>query len=100
MRPILRLWGQSVLDDPAQLSARGYQSFIVLSLCRILYTLQLGAVLSKPAAARWALATWDPRWAPLIERALAGRHTPGLPTPAEDVQGTLALIRYALQSAA
>jgi predicted nucleotidyltransferase len=96
MLPALRLWGRSLLDDPSQMSQRGYQSFSVLSICRILYTLQHGAVVSKQTAARWALATWDRRWARLIERALEGRHDPGSPAQAEDVQGTLGLIRGTL----
>ncbi len=96
MRPVLGLWGQALLADPTQISPRGYQSFIVLSICRILYTLQHGAVVSKPVAAHWALETWDRRWAGLIERAIEGRHHPDLAAQAEDVQGTLELIRSTL----
>ncbi len=99
MRPVLQLWGQALLDDPAQLQQRGYQSFIVLSICRILYTLQHGAVVSKAAAARWALATWDPHWRGLIERAIDGRHVPNLPALPADVNETVELIRLTLDGA-
>jgi hypothetical protein len=44
--------------------------YIALTMCRALYGLEYGAVVSKPAAGRWALATLDVRWHPLIERSL------------------------------
>lgn len=69
-------WAASILDTPAQLRIRGSQSYVVLTLCRMLFTLHTGRVATKPAAARWALATLDARWGPLIERAWAGRHDP------------------------
>ncbi len=96
MRPVLDGWASSILSDPALITHRGYQSYIVLTLCRILYTLENGAVVSKPTAARWAKETLGERWAPLIERAWAGRHGPGGGTAPLDgeVQETMAMIRY------
>jgi hypothetical protein len=44
--------------------------YIVPTMCRALYALEFGAVISKPAACRWALAALDVRWHPLIERSL------------------------------
>jgi len=96
MLSVLSGWATHILDTPAQLKMRGYQSYVVLSLCRILYTLQHGAVVSKPSAAGW-LRQSTSRWAPLIERAWQGRHNPDLPASAEDVDATLAMIRYALE---
>ena len=55
MLSMLPAWATHLLHEPAQLAARGYQSYVVLSLCRVLYTLHYGTVASKPAAARWAL---------------------------------------------
>ena len=75
---------------------RGGQSYIVLTLCRILYTLENGSVVSKLTAARWAEATLGERWVPLIERTWEGRHQPGLEASAEDVKGTLEFIHYSL----
>ena len=46
------------------------RSFIALTMCRALYALERGEVVSKRAAAEWALRTQDPRWRPLIERSL------------------------------
>ena len=62
-----------------------------MTLCRLLYTLELATVTSKPAAARWALQSLTERWSTLIIGALAGRHTPGSIEPWEEQQ-TLALI--------
>lgn len=97
MLPVLQGWAVYILNHPAEITKRGYQSYTVLSLCRILYTLQTGGVASKPVAARWAQETLDPRWKPLIERTWASRHNPELEASAEDVNGTQEFIRYALE---
>ena len=57
MRAMLAEWGGSLLQDPGQVASRGYQSYIVLSMCRILFTLETGTIVSKRAAARWARRT-------------------------------------------
>jgi predicted nucleotidyltransferase len=93
---VLPLWANPILDDPSQIDKRGYQSYFVLSLCRMLYTLKSGEIVSKPFAAKWAKGNWN-RWTELIERAWVGRQTPGLEAQPEDVQGTLELIRYTLE---
>jgi Domain of unknown function (DUF4111) len=97
MRAVLRDWAAPMLNDPAQKRHRGYQSYVVLSLCRILYTLQYGTVVGKPVAARWAQEALGQRWTPLIKRAWVGRHNPRLKAEVEDVRETLELIRYALE---
>ena len=50
MRPMLDEWARSILDNPIILMRRGYQSYVVLTMLRVLYTLAHGAVASKPAA--------------------------------------------------
>lgn len=97
MIAILHGWATHILHDPAQLNSWGYQSYTVLSLCRILYTLQHSTVVSKPIAAQWAKETLATRWTPLLEQAWLGRQQPNLPAPAEEVNKTLAFIRYALE---
>jgi hypothetical protein len=57
----------------------------------MLYTLEHGTVISKPAAGRWAMGHLPPRFAPLIERALAYRLT------AQDIPATQAFLRYTLE---
>ena len=93
---VMREWGEPRLTDSAILQNRGYQSFMVLSLCRILYTLQTGEVVSKPAAATWARENLGEQWAPLIDRATAGRQVPREESEPRDVQGTLDFIRLAI----
>jgi hypothetical protein len=90
-------WPAQILDDPARIRERGYQSYIVLTMCRMLYTLRHGAVVSKRAAARWAQASSAGRWTELIERAWDGRSHPRLPARPEDVSDTLNLIRHTLE---
>jgi hypothetical protein len=97
MLSILPGWAMRILNEPAQMKYRGYQSYTVLSLCRVLYTLHHGTVVSKPIAARWAQETLGERWLSLIERTWAGRHDPGSEASSEDVNGTLEFIRYALE---
>ncbi len=86
-------WWAPMLDDPARLRSRGYQDYAVLTMCRVLYTLRHGTVVSKPFAARWAQATLDSRWFPIVERALAGRDDP----PAETLNDTLDFIRFSVE---
>ena len=89
-------WPAEILEDPTRIKRRGYQSYIVLTMCRMLYTIRHGAVVSKRAAARWAEGEAGGLWAPLIARAWEGRSNPRLGAPPEDVSGTLDLIRYTL----
>jgi predicted nucleotidyltransferase len=94
---VLPLWVNPFLENPMEhIKSRGYQSYIVLSLCRMLYTLQLGDVASKPAAAKWAMQTLESHWTPLIERAIIGRQNARLEIEPDDLNGTLDLIRYTL----
>src|SRR6266545_3494137 len=90
-------WAAAILANPTQLHRRDYQSYIVLTLCRMLYTLHAGTVVSKPVAARWAQEALGQRWAPLIERTWVGRHDPESEASPEDVGGTLALLRHMLK---
>jgi predicted nucleotidyltransferase len=96
MIPQLDGWAAHFLDHPEDINFRGYQSYIVLSLCRILYTLKFGGVVSKPTAANWAKETFGEEWVPLIERAWIGRINSNLALEQEDVKGTLDFIRFAL----
>jgi len=94
MLVLLNGWAQNILDDPQIISRRGYQAYVVLSLCRALYTLQTGLVASKPAAAAWAKENLAERWTPLIEHAWEGRHLPEQPADPDEIRETLKLILY------
>ena len=97
MVPVLQGWAKQILNNPNEIARRGYQSYTVLSICRILYTLQFGDIVSKPKAASWAKETLGEKWGALIDRTWIGRHNPGLFASAEDINQTLDLISYALE---
>jgi hypothetical protein len=99
MLPILNGWAAPIREHPEKIAGRGYQSYVVLSLCRILFTLQWGDLASKPKAVRWARQALDEKWEGLIERAWIGRHHPQLPAEADDIAQTLDFISYALRRA-
>ena len=89
-------WLEQAHHDPSWLvwlRQRREQAFVVLTLCRLLYTLDSGAVTSKPAAARWAEKVLGPRWSGLIERSRAGQ-VEGGETPEGDVNDTVALLQH------
>jgi hypothetical protein len=48
-----------------------YRAYAVLTVCRILYSHTSGSIVSKPAAAEWAMEKLDPSWHGLISAALA-----------------------------
>lgn len=99
MRALLDSWLSGYLDDPAPLQNGWLQPYVVLTLCRLLYTLHHAAVASKRAAAEWAMSTLDGEWTGLIIRAWAARPDPALKARQRavphDVEATLAFIRYA-----
>jgi Domain of unknown function (DUF4111)/Nucleotidyltransferase domain len=93
---LMRIWWAPMRRDPTRLRHYGYQVYAVLTMCRTLHTLRHGTVVSKPVAARWALAELDPRWVPLIERALAWRKDMPDAVNEGEVRATQELIQYTL----
>jgi predicted nucleotidyltransferase len=93
-------WGRQVLADPEMINNRFYQTFAVLSYCRMLHDLHAGTVSSKRTGAEWAKATLDPSWAGLIDRAWDGRPNPAIsvrqPADPADLKRTLEFIEYVL----
>jgi hypothetical protein len=62
------------IDKPlGYFNTRFGQSFTVLTCCRMLHTLQSGAVQSKHSAVQWAEQSVDPIWHELIRQAWAER---------------------------
>jgi hypothetical protein len=88
---LTEFWAQQ-LDGAAWLEPRDYQAFAALTMCRALYTLSEGDVISKPQAAAWALRALGAEWRPLIERAMEWRHQ----HERDDLTETLAFIRFAI----
>jgi hypothetical protein len=96
----IRDWGRQILDEPGRFANRFYQSFIVLSYCRMLHDLVVGETGSKRAGAEWAKATLDASWSGLIDRSWGGRPDPARsvrqPADAEEFARTLALVRHVM----
>lgn len=99
MGALLSSWGVNILRNPQHIQSRGYQSYVVLSICRILFTLQSGEIVSKPAALAWARANLEARWQGLLERAWQGRSNPGMDIDPQDLDQTFDLLRYTLRRA-
>jgi predicted nucleotidyltransferase len=97
MLELLSEWLAPMLENPPRVRTRGYQSFIVLSTCRILYTVENGDKISKRAAVLWGEKTLGSRWRPLIQGAWIGRQNHGTAPLAEDLSETWAFIRYAIE---
>lgn len=70
---ILGEWWFPMLDDPSWLKDRGspYHAYAILTMCRSLYALEYGTVVSKPAAAAWAQTRLGGKWPQVIERSVA-----------------------------
>lgn len=94
---VMHTWFLYFIEDRGRLKSRGYQSYVVLTQCRILYTYEHGEIVSKSVAAEWAKQSLAKEWSGLIDRAWAGRQTPGLDARPEDIDETQDLIRYTLE---
>ena len=93
---ITSTWIEQVETDPTWLPwlrQRSAQSFVILTLCRLLYSMAMGAVTSKPRAADWARKELGEPWTTLIEGAQARQHEAGNITQSEEDE-TLAFIRF------
>ena len=92
---ILLEWWLPQLRDTTRLRSPEYQAYAVLTMCRVLYTLQHGAVVPKAIAARWAQETLGEPWVALVEWALAWPRN----AQSDHLRETLALIRHTLERA-
>jgi hypothetical protein len=52
-----------------------YRAYAVLTVCRILYSLSTGSVISKPGAAKWAIKNLPREWSDVILPALEFNQT-------------------------
>jgi len=78
----------------AGLQVRREHTYVVLTLCRLLYTLDTGSVASKPVAARWAARTRAIRWSELIGRVTTEPRTTAADVSEDAVHDALALLEY------
>ena len=89
-------WFEDFLGNPAELENAGYQSYTVLTMCRILYTHERSVIFSKQVAAQWAQERLGEPWNSLIERAWTGRHHPGIKASPEEIERTQEFIRFVI----
>jgi hypothetical protein len=84
--------------------SRWKQPYLVLTLCRVLFTLATGRVAAKREAGEWAIGVLDDEWASLVRQALADRPDPWerVHRPAERdlAERTRAFAAYAVSEAA
>ncbi len=75
VRGILQEWWFPMLDDPSWLRDHDspYHAFAILTMCRSLYALEHGTIVSKPVAAKWAQGELGRKWQKVIEQSLATR---------------------------
>ncbi len=101
IRETITEWGAEILEHPTRFNNRFYQSFIVLSYCRMLHDLQAGSIGSKHTGAEWAKVHLEPSWRDLIDRTWDARPNPELSVrqPAEkgDFKRTLEFVRCAIE---
>jgi hypothetical protein len=90
---LLRWWAPMLGGPVPQLNSPGYRAYAVLTMCRMLYTLEHGTIVSKPVAAKWAHGMLGESWQALIKRALLWEQD----APPVDLNEALDVIRYTLQ---
>ena len=81
--------------NPDLFVGEGYQPFVVLTMCRALYTLKHGTVASKLRSAEWVIANLDRKWTKLINQAMTWHYG----DPPGDIGQTQEFIRYILKEA-
>jgi predicted nucleotidyltransferase len=92
VQELLRTWWTAILTEPARLQSSEYQAYAILSMCRALYTLRCGALVSKPVSAQWAMDNLDVEWTPLITEAIQWRRGKSM----NRLKETLDFIRFVI----
>jgi len=87
---ILDEWWSFPLPSPERFQSSEYQAYAVLTMCRAIYTLEHGTVVSKPFGGHWAKNALENKWGTLIQWALSWKH--GIET--DRMNETLDFIRY------
>ncbi len=69
IRDLMELWWFPMVKNRKKLEHAGYRFYAILTMARMLATFELNKIISKKAAAAYALAKFDERWRCLIEKA-------------------------------
>ena len=95
VRRRLREWATWAEDphDPEWLPPRSHQAYVVETMCRGLYTLAFGELVSKQRAASWAISALPEPWRDLVATSVAARADP-TPDPAT-IAGILGFVEWA-----
>jgi len=83
------------LSNSGLFLSSGHQPFVVLTMCRALYTLRHSTIATKLRSAEWVIANSDRKWTELIKRAMAWHFG----DPSGDIGQTQEFIRYTLDEA-
>jgi len=73
----------------------GHQPFVVLTMCRALYTLENAAVASKKRSVEWLITNSDRKWTKLINQAIAWHYG----DPPGDIKQTREFMQYVFKQA-
>lgn len=76
----------------------GYQSYIILSLCRSLYVLEFSEQVSKKQAGKWVAGQY-PQWRGLIEKAMEWKGSPDRSKSPETRAQTEEFVKFVLTEA-
>lgn len=68
IRDLFEEW-EPKINDPEWFNNSHYQSYIVLNLCRILYTVMCHATATKKVSASWVKCEFAPEWRSLVQTA-------------------------------
>lgn len=71
VRELFFYWWAPMAVDPSHLLPVPYRVYAVLTMPRLIYTFTTGTVASKPEAAAWSQENLEPRWAGLVQEAIA-----------------------------
>ncbi len=91
-RGTLGEWWSPMLKEPTFLRTSEYRAYAVLTMCRALYTVQNGEIVSKPVAARWAMESAAKERTRLIEASLSWRNEEEI-----DLEQTLDFVRDTIE---
>lgn len=72
-RDLMLFWWEPMLRDDTPLQTTGYRAYAILTMCRVLYTLSHGVIVSKTAAAEQVRETLPESLAETVTRAIAAR---------------------------
>ena len=75
VRERLQNWAEwaSDSDDPEWRLPRSHKAYVVETMCRALYTLAQGGIVSKVQATAWACQALPEPWRTLVERSQSWR---------------------------